>query len=585
MLKKMKIKERLIFSHGTVMGLTLLIVIMGVITTITMKGSYNELINEELSVKESVLTARLNVNIAARYLRDMALDADGDTWTETEQKVDAALKILNEKLDELSNSSVLNEEDKNAYIQSVKDWEKEIPSMIAVIKTGNGTEAREQIANICTPMLNSQAEKGLKLTNTLSDVVEQAIQQQNRNSTINLMMVVLAFIVVLAIALVLTIRIIRSITEPLNEARKAMVAMSEGNLNLPVTYESQDDVGEMADALRHSQKILGEVISDIDYVTEEMGNGNFSIELSAKFPGELKNIETSIKKLVKEMSETISEVRVTAQELSNNSQQVAIGVEESAKGATQQAGAVQELSSMLNQILESSHTNTNSALSAQENAEFAGQKTSESNEKMEEMLDAMNEITHASEQIGKIIKTIEDIAFQTNILALNAAVEAARAGNAGKGFAVVADEVRNLASKSAEAAKNTTQLIETSIQAVKRGGVIANTVASSMGEASQMVDKALGQIEIITEAVQEESKAIDQIAIGIEQISSVVQTTSSISEESAAASDELSKQAYHMHQLMSRFTVTNMTQNDTYYKEIERPIQEVKLTSNAIDKY
>ncbi len=571
----MKIKGRLIFSHGMVIGLSFLIILLGVSNLFSMKRDFNKIIDEEMGVKESVITARLEANTAARYLRDMALDEEGNDWNTLESQINSSLANLDKQLESIERSTVLDQNDKETYIQYVKNWESEVPRIINVIESGDHEEALNQIKNVCTKALNQQAESGKKLTDALSVRVNDAIEEQNNNSVMNIVVVLVALIVVLIIVLILAIRIIRSIIEPLEEAKQAMVAMSEGHLNFPVTYQSVDAVGEMSEALRQSQKILGDVIADIDYVTEEMGDGNFNIALTADFPGELSNIETSIKKLVVEMSDMIADVVKTAQEVSASSHQVALGAEESAKGATQQAGAVEELSSMLNQILESSHTNTQSALSAQENARVAGEKTSESNQKMEEMLNAMNEITHASEQIGKIIKTIEDIAFQTNILALNAAVEAARAGNAGKGFAVVADEVRNLASKSAEAAKNTTQLIETSIHSVEKGAVIAQTVADSMEEASDMVDKALHQIEVITTAVQEESKAVDQIALGIEQISSVVQTTSSTSEESAVASEELLRQASRMHQLMEHFTICNDRQQEVTFKEVESKEEEV----------
>ena len=210
---------------------------------------------------------------------------------------------------------------------------------------------------------------------------------------------------------------------------------------------------------------------------------------------------------------------------------------------------------MCSSDLTQSHENAQNSASAMEQALRAGGYVEESARDVKEMVDAMDEISTSSREIGKIIATIENIAFQTNILALNAAVEAARAGSAGKGFSVVADEVRNLAAKSDEAAKATKELISSSIASVKNGDEIVKRVESSLESTIQAAGRAVGEIELIAKAVEEEAKSIAQVTEGIEQISAVVQTNSATSEESAAASEELSAQAAMVKGVLSRFTL------------------------------
>lgn len=252
------------------------------------------------------------------------------------------------------------------------------------------------------------------------------------------------------------------------------------------------------------------------------------------------------------------QINIASEQVASGASQVADGAQVLSRGATEQASSVEELAATINDISRYSTNTAASTLDADKQVQIAGSRVQACDRQMKDMLSAMEEIRSKSVEISKIIKTIEDIAFQTNILALNAAVEAARAGTAGKGFAVVADEVRNLASKSAEASKNTAALIAGTVQAVEKGFGYANETAGSLVEIVDVAKSVSVTVGKISEDAKEQANAISQVTTGIEQISGVVQSNSATAEESAAASEELSGQAQMLKSLVGKFKLRSM---------------------------
>ncbi len=366
--------------------------------------------------------------------------------------------------------------------------------------------------------------------------------------------IIVCFIALLVLAF-LCFFIIRKSLKPLKEIEYASQQMAKGNLKTQINHIGNDEIGSLADSIRTSMSFISNYITDIDRAMGEMAKGNFDLAPSQPFLGDFKHIEESITKFILEMSHSLSQINTAAEQVSGGSDQVSDGAQQLAQGATEQASSVQQLSASISEISEQVRENALSSERANEMAQQASTAISNSNLHMQKLMEAMNDIHAKSSEISKIIKTIEDIAFQTNILALNAAVEAARAGAAGKGFAVVADEVRNLAGKSAEAAQNTTKLIEDSVTSVNEGVKLAEITALDLQSVVKDSDATSQIISEITGATREQSKALEQITMGIDQISAVVQTNSATSEQSAAASEELSGQATILKQIVSKFKI------------------------------
>lgn len=549
-MKNKKVATKMLFTFGVTLVLSLAMIGVSIRTILSVRSNYESILSNQVKMTEAVLESGMEVNSIARQLRDMALFGYDSS---TMDSIQDSINTIDADTNTIDTLYTGTDGMAQQYINEVKDWESTFTDIDQALQANDSARVAQLIQNQCTPKLNQAVSTGQSLiaqltsqSNQLTDQAESSCAQE-----IVILCVLIAIIIIGGIAL--NLYMVRSIVSPLREAEEAVVAFSHGDLSHALTYQSKDEIGGICDAVRTSQGILHSTIEDIVSITKRLAAGDLSGSVTQEYPGELAPIKENIEFLLAHLNDTMGSILQAADQVAAGADQVSTGAQALAQGSTEQASAVEELSATINDLDNSAQANRQTAQTAKEKADQAADQVRISNERMQEMRKAMSEILEGQKNISKIIETIENIAFQTNILALNAAVEAARAGNAGKGFAVVADEVRNLASKSDHAAKQTKKLIESSMSAVERGGELAEDVDVNMQKTVECAGAAIEYMDKLAENTISEAEAIAQLTTGVDQISAVVQTNSATSEESAAASEELSSQAVVMKQMIQRF--------------------------------
>lgn len=544
--RKLEISKKIRMFFAIITVATLIVGSVGIYGIFSLKSTEAELYQRNLVTNTYLTNIQTSVACMQSAVRDAVINT-GDDSSFTE---DTATFLKYDQLYRANSKSLLDAEKNPEWAKKLQKAQSSYTNEFYV-ETKKALQAAKDDAVTAKSSLNASHSVYNNLSKTYSDYIDystenakQKINFDNQLSSVLLISVALVTLLGIIESIYLGLRLSKAISKPVKELAFAADEFAKnGNINVKIEYQSADELGQLADSLRSVFKRLNTLIKEISTTLIKMSENDFSLEPLRDYKGDFAPIPKAVNLILNTFNDNFNSIKASSEQVNNSSTLVSNGAQELSQGATEQASSVEELSASIAEVSERIKETSEHIENVTRYIDHASINLKQSDEQMKQMLTAMNEITISSEQIGKINKVIDDIAFQTNILALNAAVEAARAGSAGKGFAVVADEVRNLASKSAEAAKQTRQLIDSSIIKVRDGSLIADTTAKTLDSVTEQITNVDTTIKKIEHASASQASAIIQITQGIEQVSAVIQNNSATAEESAAASEELSAQA------------------------------------------
>ncbi len=554
-LERMKMQKKLNAGYAVVIAL---MIFSGLISITGLSSLYYELhsyVNGAQRADTAVKVCRINVNVAARNILEMALSEDVSTYGNYRKAVEERLIEIEPEIKILNQTDVISDQISRQYTDELTEWVKVGEHIMELLESGYRKEPLSLIVTQSSPMLDQVVEISKEIDTQIAAEKERAVFLGQIVAVVGCISIVAFIIAASVMAARIGKRIVASILMPLQELESVAEQLSSGNLHFELNYRSDDEFGSMANHLRNAVGILSSYVDDISNTMQQFSDGNFDVRPAVDWKGDFKGIQDSLMQFERSMAETVKGIQRVADRVSCDSQQVAQSSAGLAQGAAEQTAVTGDLSDTLSSVSEQVSHNADNAEEISKKVDELGQEIVKSSQKMQEMVDSMSEINDASTEISKIITTIHDIASQTNLLALNASIEAARAGEAGKGFAVVADQVSVLAAQSSDAAKESTALIGSSVKAVEKGMVIADETAQQL---RQVVDDSRAitkEVSGVASALESQTEAIAQIDNGVEHINEVAKANSKAAEESANASQEMSSQAESLEGLIRRFKV------------------------------
>ena len=553
--KNFSVKKKMNTGYNIVIILMIISGIVSMIALSSLDSSLNNFVNKINRADTAVKMCRIDVNITARAIREMALNEDVSEYPAYRTKIEEKLDGVYKELEALKETEAIDKKLCDNYEKEIRLWAEVGLDIVDKLEAGDRESAIDLIFSRCVPELDALVDVSLELDNLTTKMMDETVAMSQTIFWIGVVIIILFIIIATVSAIRIGKMIVSSITEPLTEIENATKELSNGNLHAVVKYHAEDEIGTLAHHLRASISTLASYVDDISATMKAFEEGDFTVKPKTNWKGDFVAMRDSIMEFENSMAIMIRGMQRIAEQVSIGSEQIAQSSTDLASGAAEQAGVTEELSAAIGRAAKDLEFSAATAESSSKNVANSGIAIVKSNEKMQEMLQSMEEIRQSSKKISQIIDTINSIASQTNLLALNASIEAARAGEAGRGFAVVADQVSLLAAQSAQAAKESNVLIASSLSAVDKGVAIANETASQLEQVvadSKEIQKSIDGAAI---ALKEQADSFNQITGSVDHINDVVQTNSATSEECAASSQEMSTQADELDKLIRQIKV------------------------------